>query len=108
MRSDGCGSRARRGRPLDILADHEAGTCIGGILLYVAFGMVKPAEVREVLRNNRFHIALMAYTAVMVVLTDFLVGVLSAIVLYGLLHKFFDSNRTQNPKTERQRQEAVA
>jgi sulfate permease, SulP family len=59
--------------------------CIGGILLYVAVGMVKPAEVREVLKHDRFHIALMLYTAVMVVLTDFLVGVLSAIVIYGLV-----------------------
>jgi sulfate permease, SulP family len=63
--------------------------CIGGILLYVAVNMVKPAEVHEVLAHNRFHIALMAWTAIMVVLTDFLVGVLSAIVLYALLHRFF-------------------
>ena len=38
--------------------------CIGGILLYVAFNMVKPAEVKQVLAHNRFHIALMVYTAV--------------------------------------------
>jgi MFS superfamily sulfate permease-like transporter len=64
--------------------------CIGGILMYVAYGMVKPAEVAQVLAHNRFHIALMAYTAVMVVVTDFMKGVLSAIVLYALLFKFFD------------------
>ena len=57
--------------------------CIGGILLYVAFNMVKPAEVTEVLAHNRFHIFLMLYTAIMVILTDFLTGVLSAIVLYA-------------------------
>jgi SulP family sulfate permease len=51
---------------------------------------VKPAEIRQVLQHNRFHIALMIYTAAMVVLTDFLTGVLSAIVLYGLLFRFLD------------------
>jgi MFS superfamily sulfate permease-like transporter len=82
--------------------------CIGGILLYVAFGMVKPAEVREVLRHNRFHIALMAYTAVMVVLTDFLVGVLSAIVLYGILHRFFGRPPSHDSEVGLRRQEVTA
>jgi hypothetical protein len=50
----------------------------------------------------------MVYTAVMVVLTDFLIGVLSAIVLYALLHKFFDRHRTQDPEMELRQQEAVA
>lgn len=69
--------------------------CIGGILLYVSSAMVKPAEIKEVLANNRFHIALMAYTAVMVVVTDFLTGVLSSVILYGILFKFFDKKATQ-------------
>jgi MFS superfamily sulfate permease-like transporter len=64
--------------------------CIGGILLYVATAMVKPAEVREVLRHNRFHIFLMIYTAIMVVALDFLKGVLSAIIIWILLYRFFD------------------
>jgi MFS superfamily sulfate permease-like transporter len=68
--------------------------CIGGILMFVAVNMVKPAEVREVWRHNRFHAGLMAYTAVMVPVTDFLVGVLSALVLYGVLHRFLDSAPT--------------
>jgi sulfate permease, SulP family len=72
--------------------------CIGGILLYVAVGMVKPAEVREVLRTNRFHVGVMIYTAVMVVLTDFLIGVLSAIILYGLLHRFLDRSKDPQPQ----------
>ena len=55
--------------------------CIGGILLYVAINMVKPAEVKQVLAHNRFHVSLMVFTAVMVIVTDFLIGVLSAIVL---------------------------
>jgi MFS superfamily sulfate permease-like transporter len=64
--------------------------CIGGILLFVAVGMVKPAEVRQVLAHNKFHIGLMIYTAIMVVVTDFLTGVLSAIIVYALLYRFFD------------------
>jgi MFS superfamily sulfate permease-like transporter len=56
--------------------------CIGGVLLFVAFNMVKPAEVKQVLAHGRFHVALMLYTAVTVILTDFLKGVLSAIIIY--------------------------
>lgn len=57
--------------------------CIGGILLWVASNMIKPAEIREVLGHGRLHTALMIYTAVMVPLTDFLTGVLSALILYA-------------------------
>jgi MFS superfamily sulfate permease-like transporter len=64
--------------------------CIGGILVFVAVNMVKPAEIRQVLRHGRFHTAMMLYTAVMVPMTDFLIGVLSALVLYGVLYRFFD------------------
>jgi MFS superfamily sulfate permease-like transporter len=64
--------------------------CIGGILAYVAFNMVKPAEVRQVLSHNRFHVGLMVYTAVMVLVTDFLTGVLSAIIIYAVLYRFLD------------------
>jgi hypothetical protein len=49
----------------------------------------------------------MIYTAVMVVLTDFLIGVLSAIVLYALLHKFFDRHRSQDPEVKLREQQAV-
>jgi MFS superfamily sulfate permease-like transporter len=62
--------------------------CIGGILLYVAIAMVKPAEVREVLVLGRYHVSLMAYTAVTVIVTDFLTGVLSAILIYGATLRF--------------------
>lgn len=56
--------------------------CIGGILLYVATGMVKKQEVEEVFKQSFIHISLMVYTACVVVLEDFLVGVLTAILLY--------------------------
>jgi sulfate permease, SulP family len=65
--------------------------CIGGILLWVAVNMVKKDEIRMVVREkNRYHVALMAYTAIMVPMTDFLTGVLSALILYGIFRKRFD------------------
>lgn len=74
--------------------------CIGGILMFVAFNMVKPAEVVQVLAHNRFHIALTTYTAVMVIITDFLTGVLSAIILYAVLHRFLDAPRVAGERKE--------
>jgi MFS superfamily sulfate permease-like transporter len=64
--------------------------CIGGILLWVASNMVKPAEIKHVWGHSRFHAALMVFTAVMVPLTDFLTGVLAALILYGVLARFLD------------------
>jgi MFS superfamily sulfate permease-like transporter len=63
---------------------------IAGILMYVAMNMVKPAEVKQVLAHNKFHIGLMIYTALMVIATDFLTGVLTAIIIYACLYKFLD------------------
>ncbi len=57
--------------------------CIAGILLWVASNMVKKHEIQEVLATGRFHTALMIYTAIMVPMTDFLTGVLSALILYA-------------------------
>jgi MFS superfamily sulfate permease-like transporter len=79
--------------------------CIGGILAYVAFNMVKREEVRQVLAHNLFHTALMAYTAVAVIVTDFLTGVLSAIVIYAVLYRFLDrpapaADRPEAPPAE--------
>jgi MFS superfamily sulfate permease-like transporter len=68
---------------------------IGGILLFVATGMVKPAEVKQVLAHNRMHVGLMVYTAAMVVLTDFLTGVLSAIVIYAILWRFVERRASE-------------
>ena len=64
--------------------------CIGGVLMYVAFNMVKPQEVLSILSHNRFHKVLMIYTAVMVIITDFLIGVLSAIIIYAIALKLFN------------------
>lgn len=67
--------------------------CIAGILLFVATAMVKPAEVKNAWSQGKFHASLMIYTAVMVVVTDFLIGVLSALLIYGVLFKFLDKDR---------------
>ncbi len=74
--------------------------CIGGILLWVACNMVKPAEIRQVFAHNWFHAGLMIYTAVMVIITDFLTGVLSATILYGALFKFLDRPTAGKGETE--------
>jgi SulP family sulfate permease len=63
--------------------------CIGGILLWVASNMIKPAEVREVKASGKFELAMLIFTAVMVPLTDFMTGVLSALVIYFLAVKLF-------------------
>lgn len=59
--------------------------CIAGILLWVASNMIKPSEIKEVLHHGKFETFVMIFTAVMVPLTDFLTGVLSAMVLYAVL-----------------------
>jgi MFS superfamily sulfate permease-like transporter len=63
--------------------------CIGGILLWVSTNMVKPAEIKHVWGADRAHGLLMVYTAVMVPATDFLTGVLSALVIYFVFRKKF-------------------
>ncbi|MFN3382438.1 MAG: SulP family inorganic anion transporter, partial [Runella zeae] len=70
--------------------------CIGGILVWVASNMIKPAEIREIKALGKFEFAMMVYTAVMVPVTDFLTGVLSAMVLYFVVHKFY--TRKRKPK----------
>lgn len=58
--------------------------CIGGILLWVSFNMIKPAEIKEVMAINKLHTALMVYTAAMVIVAGFLPAVLSATVIYAV------------------------
>ncbi|MGH8548385.1 MAG: SulP family inorganic anion transporter, partial [Methylococcales bacterium] len=58
--------------------------CIAGILIYVAINMVKPGEVREIVEQGRRQVWLMVYTALAVILTDFLRGVISALVIYAV------------------------
>jgi sulfate permease, SulP family len=70
--------------------------CIGGILLWVASNMIKPSEIKEVRHSGKFELAMLIYTAVMVPLTDFLTGVLSALILYFVLCKIFPGLRPNN------------
>jgi sulfate permease, SulP family len=58
--------------------------CIAGILLYVAINMVKRSEIDEVLEHGRGHVWLMVFTAVAVIVTDFLKGVLSGLAIYAI------------------------
>lgn len=68
---------------------------IGGILAYIAFNMVKREEIQVVMGGNAFHIFLMIWTAVVVLITDFLSGVLSALVIYAILRRFFEDDEEE-------------
>jgi SulP family sulfate permease len=63
--------------------------CIGGILVWVASNMIKPAEIKEIKHAGKFEFSMMIYTAVMVPMTDFLTGVLSALVIYFVVKYAF-------------------
>lgn len=56
--------------------------CIGGIMAYVAYNMVKPHEIVYVRSLGRTETLIMSYTAIMVLFTDFLTGVISALFVY--------------------------
>lgn len=71
--------------------------CIGGILLWVSTNMVKVPEIKRVWSTGRAHGLLMAYTAVMVPATDFLTGVLSALVIYAIFRKNFAPEEEEQP-----------
>ena len=58
--------------------------CIGGILVWVASNMIKPSEIKEIKHAGKFEFSMMIYTAIMVPMTDFLTGVLSALFIYFL------------------------
>ncbi|HUE69987.1 MAG TPA: SulP family inorganic anion transporter [Pirellulaceae bacterium] len=73
--------------------------CIGGILIWVSVNMVKPGEVKQVFAHHWFHVALMIVTAVMVLVADFLTGVLTGMVLYALLFKFLDKPTPPRPSS---------
>lgn len=63
--------------------EHVPMSCIAGILFWVASNMIKPSEIRRQIREGVFPALLVAYTAILVVATDFLTGVLSALILYA-------------------------
>jgi MFS superfamily sulfate permease-like transporter len=59
--------------------------CIAGILLWVSTNMIKWNEIKEILETGRRHTVVMIFTAVMVPMTDFLTGVISALILHAVL-----------------------
>ncbi|MBL7777223.1 MAG: SulP family inorganic anion transporter [Chitinophagales bacterium] len=67
--------------------------CIGGILVWVASNMIKPAEIKEVKQHGKFEFSMLVYTAVMVPMTDFMTGVLSAMIIYFIVNYFFKKRR---------------
>ncbi|MFM2401502.1 MAG: hypothetical protein RI950_1019 [Bacteroidota bacterium] len=69
--------------------------CIGGILVWVASNMIKPSEIKEIKHAGKFEFSMMIYTAVMVPMTDFLTGVLSALVIYFVLKFVFKKREEQ-------------
>jgi MFS superfamily sulfate permease-like transporter len=67
--------------------------CIGGILLYIASAMIKFSEIKLVWNEGAAAGLVMIFTAVMVVVTDFLIGVLAGLALYFILIKLFPQTR---------------
>jgi SulP family sulfate permease len=56
--------------------------------------MIKPAEISEIRAHGPFEFLMMSYTAVMVPVTDFLTGVLSALIIY-FVSRYFLRGKTQ-------------
>jgi SulP family sulfate permease len=71
--------------------------CIGGILVWVASNMIKVSEIKEIKHAGKFEFSIMVYTAVMVPITDFLTGVLSALIIYFVAKYAF--KRMESKKT---------
>jgi len=74
--------------------------CIGGILVWVASNMIKPSEIKEIKQLGKFDFSMMLYTAIMVPITDFLTGVLSALIIYFLVKYAF--KRIKKKKNNKQ------
>lgn len=71
--------------------------CIGGILVWVASNMIKISEIKEIKEHGKFEFSMMLYTAIMVPLTDFLTGVLSALIIYYVVKFVF--KKIKKPET---------
>ena len=70
--------------------------CIGGILVWVASNMIKVSEIKEIKHTGKFEFSIMVYTAVMVPVTDFLTGVLSALIIYFVVKYAFKRMEKKN------------
>ncbi|MBL7860219.1 MAG: SulP family inorganic anion transporter [Cyclobacteriaceae bacterium] len=74
--------------------------CIGGILLWVASNMIKRKEIREVVDTGKFEMTMLIYTAIMVPVTDFLTGVLSALIIYFVAKKIISLTKRRKRPTK--------
>ncbi len=75
--------------------------CIGGILVWVASNMIKVHEIKEIKHLGKFEFSMMLYTAVMVPMTDFLTGVLSALIIYFVVKKMYKTRIAPKPVADR-------
>ena len=69
---------------------------------------MKVKEIKEVLGMNKYHIALMIYTAVMVPATGFMTAVVSAIVIYAVSYRFINKKPAVQLVMDDSREEQVA
>ncbi len=79
--------------------EHVPMSCIGGIMMYVAYNMIKPAEVSLILSQGRLETLMMAYTAIMVVATNFVAGVGTAMILYAIASRMPQFTSTKIPSS---------
>jgi sulfate permease, SulP family len=77
--------------------------CLAGILLWVSANMIKPAEIKQVWAQGWFHFSLMTYTAIMVIVSGFLTGVVSAMVIYGVLYRFMERPVVEQAEPQKMR-----
>jgi SulP family sulfate permease len=66
--------------------------------VWVATNMIKVSEITEIRNHGKFEIAIMVYTAIMVPVTDFLTGVLSALIIYFLVKYIFKKFKRNTPQ----------
>ena len=65
-------------------------------------------DFKQVLGMNKYHVALMLYTAVMVPATGFMTAVVSAIVIYAISYRFINKKPAVQLAMDDSREEKVA
>ena len=94
--------------------EHVPMACIGGVMMYVAYNMVKPAEITLVLSQGKLETAVMIYAGVMVVATNFVAGVGTAIIIYAIASRMAPfataraAHSASSPTSESQREPEAA
>jgi MFS superfamily sulfate permease-like transporter len=62
--------------------EHVPLACVAGILLWVASNMIKTEEIKAQFKNGYLPGFVVVFTAIAVPLTDFMTGVMSALIIY--------------------------